>query len=354
MENVQVSPDDYIHDGQAFDDHSSRPMPWVDKSRQATANKCLYLFDFIENQKKQPKSVENVMEEKGTYGRNVHIVFSHLFTIINKMELIPRFAELPIEVDASKSCMFYILLDMCRQILPPWAQNDKMIYKYIANFCIYEVDYWNYLSTLSRSVSFYERYWMPYARELYLEVLPDKMFGTIDVVYRNPAYGLISGLLGKKKYIILDYKTTNPPKSVNEGTGIPTYNYEELHFYAYLGGNARKDWNTEKVLTRDDDMNEVEIDVYTGEHVIEGVESFEDFAMNILYLGGDEGPKYIPPRAGREKTMQNVLGKIKKLREVWRSGGPYPKKDNEYVCRVCINSENCLDEKLNTEVGSDD
>lgn len=348
MLRVDINPEDYYKDDIVVDYHHYRDMPWVDKSKYGDFKFCPWNFQMNELDRISPKPIEAKMEEAMHKGTNLHLTSALFFNVIEDKNLVPRIMEIPRESLFKESQMYWSFVDICNQVVPKGLLKDAEHQRFVSNFCQYEVDYWNYIvDLLGATKDNMHRYWVPFRREMYLENYDQMLYGTVDVLQRNPLFGTSKG---RKMYgypfIVIDYKTGKTPKSVMEGEGIPTDKLEELHLYCWLVANAQTNVHMVKVKTMNDDLVEVEQEKREFDWVFpELKQDFMNLGCNILYLGEDK-PWYVKPRNTREKTMENVWKGIKNLRNTWKAGGPWTRETNEFKCRSCHQVTTCLDEDI--------
>jgi hypothetical protein len=202
---------------------------------------------------------------------------------------------------------------------------------------------------------------MPYKVEEFLEWHGAKLsedgeieyegmwYGTLDALYKNPAHWLKKGgPYGKYKYVLIDWKTSRTaPAMVKRNEGIPTDRLMELHFYAWLVTNADVLTGHKKVTTLDGEVN---MPIY--KKVFPDIESYKDILINMIFLGEDR-PYYCDPRKPNNTTMGNVFFEVTEMRDAWIAGGPFPRSENDWTCKMCTHGANCVDMEVREHMKDD-
>jgi len=347
----QIRPHEYLKEGAVVDYYKYHDMPWVSKSRVYSWRKCKYGFKLEVVYEMEQKSIDGIMEMLRDRGTNGHLIFSLFFKVVKDEDLIKHFMKMPLEINFKNSQLYYAFYDICNQIMPQSLRGNKKMQMIVSNFAEYQTQYWLYLSQhFGTYRKIYNDYWMPCNVEEFLEWHGAKItedgdleyegmwYGTLDALYKNPSYWLKKGgKYGKYKYILIDWKTGNAQATVKRNEGIPTDRLMELHFYAWLVSKADVRAGTETVMTLN---GEVEMPIY--EKVFPDVESYKDLMINMVFLGEDR-PYYCDPRTPNKTTMENVFGEIKEMRDAWVAGGPFPRSESDWNCKMCPHGANCVD-----------
>jgi hypothetical protein len=352
-----------------IDEYKYKSMPWVSKSKLTSWTFCPFNFylNTVENAK--PTPIDEQLGRSGPIGGNMHLIFNEFWKYIKNNKMIDDFMRINVELWSPKdSQLYWAFFAVCQDILPKEARGVPDYARILSNFAELQVQNWIWISqNVGMRKSDYEKYWIPRYTELFLEDPQGMWYGTIDAVYNNPNFEN-DGM----RYIIMDYKTGNTPKSVWSFQGenrmsisLPTAKMAELHFYAslmasasvnaignkwelYRGGGAA---DVTLYLPKGNPPEPVEGCnwVMTAENqqywrpVFPEIKSYKDVMIAVAYLGRDE--PYVVPKKPNKKSMDTVNDKIDLLRDEWNSNGmdgdKWLKDANSFKCEMCFHAGRC-------------
>lgn len=329
------------------DIYTYRKLPWVSKSTILGYRFCGHLFylryfvgtDFGANLKAET-------------GTNMHVLYEKFFDVLDYDDLFNIVIDYTQEIGEDNKIYQYFY-NILMEMIPVDSRSFTPYQTMCKNFALLEADHW---ITLNRENQENRgkvlKYFMPLAKEKYVECPSIQIFGTIDrkSIWSN----------GKEYIILYDYKTGYIPNDVKKGKRssdnfswtLPTKKNFELHFYIILDmcGSGYKlhpeiiDYcmNPKKFY---EGSELPKLKYYFLDKDDKPVNPKDLYRAGIIYTGGEK--PWVPKKYPNKRSFASVFRWINKIRTVIHNDGPFNKEPSYWKCRECneVVREKCLSEE---------
>ena len=328
------------------DIYTYRKLPWLSKSTILGYRFCGHLFYL-----RYFEGSDFGVSLKAETGTNMHVLYEKFFDILDFDDLFKIVIDYTEKVEDSN--VFQYFYNTLMEMIPVDSRSFKPYITMCTNFALLEADHW---ITLNRehqeNRSKVIKYFLPVAKEKFIECPVLEIFGTIDrkSIWSN----------GKEYFILYDYKTGYIPNDVKKGKKtsdnfswtLPSKKNFELHFYLILemcgaGYTIHPDivdyCTNPKYFNRDSTVPDVKNYFFDKDGKVVKPKDF--YRVGIIYTGGDK--PWVPKKYPNKRSFKTVFKWINEIRSIMHNGGPYNKEISYWKCRECneVVREKCLSDE---------